>query len=271
MTPPPNRRPGRGGSGNDRGSRGAPDPARAFDPTRIVYGRHPVREALRGQREVLRVHHTEAAARDVADVLDAAGQAGIEVLVSGGFALAELAGTEDHQGLLAEVGPFPYRTVDELVASAEEPLLFCLDQVTDPRNLGAIARVCDAAGGTGLVIPEHRSAEVTAAAVKASAGALEHVMVARCRNLADAIADMKSASMWVYGTAADGDLQYDSVDAAGGIAFVLGAEGAGMRPRVRAACDGLVALPMQGSVSSLNVATVAAVLAFEVGRRRAAR
>jgi 23S rRNA (guanosine2251-2'-O)-methyltransferase len=161
--------------------------------------------------------------------------------------------------------------LDDLLAASEAPFVICLDQVTDPHNLGAIARVCDAAGATGLLIPDRRSATVTGAACKASAGALEHVAVAVCTNLADAIARATSAAagnLWAYGAAADGDVAWCDVDWRGGILLVLGAEGSGIRPRVREACDQLVNLPMAGNVSSLNVATTAAIITYEALRQR---
>ncbi len=148
--------------------------------------------------------------------------------------------------------------------------MLCLDQVTDPHNLGAIARVADAAGATGVLVPEHRSARVTAAAVKASAGALEHVLLARGTNLANELERVKGPSLWAYAATERGTLDWTQVDLADGALLVLGAEGPGIRPRVLGACDEQVRIPMSGSVASLNVATVAAVLAFEAVRQRRA-
>lgn len=246
-----------------------------LDPERTVYGRHPVREASRGRRAVRVLHATQAALDDLADVVPALRESGcrIEVVAAHG-ALSDMVGAGEHQGAVAEVDPFPYMTMDDLLDAArargEAPLVLCLDQVTDPHNLGAIARVADASGATGVLVPEHRSASVTAAAVKASAGALEHVLVARCTNLANEIERVKGASLWAYAATERGTVDWTDVDLADGSLLVLGAEGPGIRPRVLSMCDAEVRIPMAGSVASLNVATVAAVLAFEAVRQRRA-
>lgn len=260
--------------GRRSASRGPQRGARTFppvDPERTVYGSHPVLEALRGCRSVHLVHGTEAALRTLGDQ---AGRAGAALRECSADELTRLAGSPDHQGLVAEVDPFPYCAVADLAAddtpdAEAAPFVLALDQVTDPHNLGAIARVADAAGASGLVIPLHRAAHVTAAVCKASAGAVEHVRIARCTNLADALVQLKSPSVWVYGASERGQVRYDEVDLAGGSVIVLGSEGAGLRPRVRSQCDMLIRVPMAGAVSSLNVSTVAAVIAFEAVRQRA--
>jgi 23S rRNA (guanosine2251-2'-O)-methyltransferase len=265
-------RPPRGrGGGRGRADAGGSQ----LDPERTVYGRHPVREASRGRRRILALHATGSALEDLSDIaakLRADGCPVTQVEDSG--ALAAISGTGDHQGVVAEVEAFPYVGLDELLARSRKagipPLILCLDQVTDPHNLGAIARVADAAGATGILVPEHRSARVTAAAVKASAGALEHVLVARCTNLANEIERVKGANLWSYAATERGTTDWTDADLADGALLVLGAEGPGIRPRVEAACDVHVRIPMAGSVASLNVATVAAVLAFEAVRQRRA-
>jgi 23S rRNA (guanosine2251-2'-O)-methyltransferase len=253
--------------------RGGDEPL--VDPERCVYGRHPVREASRGRRRIRVLHATASALEDLADVVPGLREAGCTIeRVEDNARLRALCGTGDHQGVVAEVDGFPYVSFDELLASArkrdEAPLVLCIDQVTDPHNLGAIARVADAAGATGILIPEHRSARVTAAAVKASAGALEHVLVARCTNLANEIERVKGANLWSYAATERGTTDWTDADLVDGALLVLGAEGPGIRPRVEAACDVHVSIPMAGSVASLNVATVAAVLAFEAVRQRRA-
>jgi 23S rRNA (guanosine2251-2'-O)-methyltransferase len=274
----------KGGSGRGRrtsppqraraaGRVGAEEPL--LDPERMVYGRHPVREAARGRRRVLALHATTSALDDLSDIVPSLRSAGCRIdEIHDPGALRGLAGTGDHQGVVAEVEGFPYVSFDQLLASARRegvpPLVLCLDQVTDPHNLGAIARVADASGATGILVPEHRSARVTAAAVKASAGALEHVLVARCTNLANEIERVKGPNLWSYAATERGTSDWTDVDLADGALLVLGAEGPGIRPRVEAACDVHVRIPMAGSVASLNVATVAAVLAFEAVRQRRA-
>lgn len=266
--------PGAGsGGGGGRGPRRDDGPG--IDPERLVYGRHPVRESARGRRSIKRLHATRNAAEDLDETVSQLRAAGVDVhLVDDPHQLDLLAGTSDHQGVVAEVGTFPYVTLDDLIRAAERagvaPLILCLDQVTDPHNLGAIARVADAAGATGVLVPEHRSARVTGAAVKASAGALEHVLVARCTNLAREIRRVKDANIWAYAASERGTADWTDVDLAGGTLLVLGAEGPGIRPNVLDACDVEVRIPMSGTVASLNVATVSAVLAFEAVRQRRA-
>ena len=138
----------------------------------------------------------------------------------------------------------------------------------DPQNLGAICRTAECAGATGVVIPERRSADVTAAVCKASAGAVEHLPIARVRNLADFLADAKSEHAWCYGADRDGSISYESVDWRGAVILVLGSEGRGLRPRVAAACDALVALPVLGRIESLSVSAAGAVLMYAAARGR---
>ncbi len=227
----------------------------------ILYGRNPIREALRaGRRPVQRVWATRGAAaepwlRDV-DVLEASAEQ-----------IAARAGSEAHQGLCAEVGPYPYADGAELL-ERPDPLLVALDELQDPQNLGAICRTAECVGADGVVIPERRSAEVTPAVCKASAGAVEHLAVARVRNLADFLADAKDAGCWCYGAAADEGAPYLEPDYSGGCVLVIGAEGRGLRPRVAAACDQLVALPLRGHVQSLNASAAAAALLYGILQRR---
>jgi 23S rRNA (guanosine2251-2'-O)-methyltransferase len=176
--------------------------------------------------------------------------------------LERICGSPDHQGVCAEVEPYAYADPDALLV-ADDALVIALDEIQDPHNLGAICRVAEVAGTSGVVIPERRSAEVTAAVCKASAGAVEHLPVARVRNLADWLADAKQTGAWVYGGDPSG-ISYAEPDYRGRVALVLGAEGKGLRPRVAAACDQLVALPVRGNVESLNVSTAAAALVYGI-------
>lgn len=222
----------------------------------IVYGRQPVRELLAaGRRPVERVWATTGAAREFSGAQPVTADE-----------LARMAGTEAHQGVCAQTTGYPYVGAHELLA-AEEPLLVALDEVQDPQNVGAVARTAECAGATGLVLPERRSAEVTPAVCKASAGAVEHLRIARVRNLADFLGQAKAAGLWCYGAAADGR-PYSEVDFGGGLVLVLGAEGRGLRPRVAGACDELVSLPMRGRVASLNVAAAAAALLYGILQMR---
>jgi 23S rRNA (guanosine2251-2'-O)-methyltransferase len=223
----------------------------------MVYGRNAVREALRGPRRVSRVWATRGAVPEgVGDVrvVDAA-------------EIARLCGSDAHQGVCAEVSEFVYVEAAGLLA-APEPLIVVLDEITDPQNFGAVCRSAECAGATGVVIPERRSAEVTPAVCKASAGAVEWLSIARVRNLADFLGEAKDAGCWCYGAAAEGAVAYRSPDYRGSVVLVLGAEGRGLRPRVAKACDALVALPLRGRIGSLNVSAAAAVLLYEILQQR---
>ena len=222
----------------------------------IVYGRQPVRELIdAGRRPVHRVWATAGAARE--PWLE-----GVPVEIVDADAVTRHAGSDAHQGVCGEAGSYPYVDADELLAG-EEPLLVALDEVQDPQNLGAICRTAECAGAVGVVLPQRRSVEVTPAVCKASAGAVEHLAVARVRNLADFLGDAKAAGLWCYGADAAG-VPYDEVDYAGGVVLVLGAEGKGLRPRVAKACDALVALPIRGRIASLNVSAAAAALMYGI-------
>lgn len=228
----------------------------------IIYGRNPVREALRGRRPVQRVWANRGAAREE-------WLAGVEVQAVDDEELERLCGSQDHQGICADAGSYPYADAAQLLVP-DDALVIGLDQVQDPRNLGAVCRVAEAAGAAGLVIPERRSAEVTPVVCKASAGAVEHLAVARVRNLADWLAEAKQAAAWVYGASADG-VPYERPDYRGRVVLVLGSEGRGLRPRVASACDELIALPMRGRVESLNVSAAAAALIYGILQFRAQR
>ena len=210
----------------------------------LVYGRRPVREAIRGPREVLEIWATERALNSEPWLGDVP-----RVHVKPDRELGEAAETRDHQGVIAWCAPYRYAAAHEL-AAIEQPWLACLDQVTDPRNLGAVIRSAEGAGATGVVVPAHGSARVTAVVCRASAGAVEHLPVAVVPNLARYLNEIKRA------------------DLTGGLALVVGAEGKGVRPLVRRACDAAVSIPLAGEVESLNVSVAAALLLYEARRRR---
>jgi len=185
--------------------------------------------------------------------------------------LEALCGSPDHQGVCAQVAPYPYVLAHELL-DAPDAIVLCLDQVQDPHNLGAVCRVAECAGVAGVVVPERRSAAITPAVCKASAGAVEHLRVARVRNVADYLSQAKAAGAWVYGAsgAGAGAVSYTEPDYRGRLVLVLGSEGEGLRPRVASACDALVALPLRGRIESLNVSTAAAALVYGILHLRSA-
>jgi 23S rRNA (guanosine2251-2'-O)-methyltransferase len=230
----------------------------------LVYGRRAVREALRGPRDVLELWATEralAAEPWLQDDEAPRPQPKPERMLS------ETAETRDHQGLVAFCEPYRYADAYEL-ASRPRPLLACLDQVTDPRNLGAVCRAAEGAGATGVVLPANRSARVTPAVCRASAGAVEHLPVAVVTNLARYLAEVKGPDLWVYAAAGEAGTQMWDADLTGGAAIVLGAEGRGLRPLVRRTCDAAIAIPLAGRVESLNVSVAAALLLYEARRQR---
>jgi 23S rRNA (guanosine2251-2'-O)-methyltransferase len=212
----------------------------------VIYGKRPVAEAERGRRKVRRVWRAPE---------------------TSGEELERLCGSPDHQGVVAEVDPYPYADRNALLRREGE-LIVALDQVQDPRNLGAVCRSAELAGAAGVVIPERRAAEVTAATCKASAGAIEHLSIARVRNLADWLEEAKAAGFWIWGADAGADSPPWDADLSGSTVLVLGGEGSGIRPRVASACDGLVALPQRGKIDSLNVSAAATALLFEAVRQR---
>jgi 23S rRNA (guanosine2251-2'-O)-methyltransferase len=224
----------------------------------LVYGRRAVREALRGRREVLELLATERAARDGWER---------KPKIVPEKVLNELVGTRDHQGVVARVEPFRYSDAYELAAE-DDPLLVVLDQVTDPRNLGAVIRSAEGAGATGVILHAHHSARVTPAVARSSAGAVEHLPVAVAPNLARYLNDVKGPRLWVYAADAAG-APMGEMDLSGGLSLVFGAEGKGLRPLVRRACDASVSIPLTGQVESLNVSVAAAVLLYEARRQRA--
>ena len=230
-----------------------------------VYGRRPVREALRGRREVLELWATERAVKAESWLRETA-QPRVQVKLERD--ISEAAGTRDHQGVLAWCEPYKYADAYEL-AARERPLLACLDQVSDPRNLGAVCRSAEGAAATGVVVPSHGSARVTAAVCRASAGAVEHLPVAVVTNLARYLEEIKrNDGLWVAGTARESGTLMWKADLAGSLAFVFGAEGKGLRPLVRRACDLHVSIPQLGQVESLNVSVAAALLLYEARRQR---
>ncbi len=229
----------------------------------LVYGRRPVREAIRGPREVFEVWATERASK-AERWLD---EAGVRVHSKAERELNALAGTPDHQGMVARVEPYRYADAYEL-AVGQSPLLAVLDSVTDPRNVGAVVRSAEGAGASGVVLPAHNSARVTPAVARASAGAVEHVPVAVVKNLARYLGEIKSAQLWTWAAAGDAETAMWEADLSGGVAFVLGAEGKGLRPLVRRTCDDAVSIPLLGDVESLNVSVAAALLLYEARRQR---
>lgn len=257
--------------------RGAPDGRRAPGgrraEQRVVHGIHPVRELLRAGRRLHEVVLAEARADGrseagpVAEIARLAADAGVPVRTVRSDELERLAPGAVHQGVVALAPPFPLVDIDRLLAHAEEsgrpPLLVAVDGVTDPHNLGSIARSAEAVGAHGLVLPDRRSAPVTPVVEKAAAGALAHLPVAGVTNLVRALAELAKAGVWSLGLDGEADTQLAGHPLASGAAvLVVGAEGSGLSRLVRERCDALVRLPMHGHVGSLNASVAAGVALY---------
>ena len=221
----------------------------------IIYGRNAVAEALRGKRRVRRIWAVKG------------DWEGAPVTQASPADITARCGSDAHQGVCADVEEYRYTDGAALLARPD-PFLVALDEVTDPQNLGAICRTAECTGATGVILPERRSAEVTAAVCKASAGAVEHLRIAIVPNLADWLLEIRRPGLWTYAADAGASLDYTAADLADGSVIVIGAEGKGVRPRVRDACDAVMGIPLQGRIESLNAGTAAAILAFEAARQR---
>ena len=231
----------------------------------IVYGRNAVKESLRGRRasSVGEILVSESLAREP-------WLGSRKVRMSSAEAIERACGSREHQGICAELAGYPYVSTAELLIG-EAPLIVALDEVQDPQNVGAICRTAECVGASGLVICERRAAEVTPAVCRASAGAVEHLRIARARNLADFLLAARAAGCWCYGAAASAQAtDYTQPDYSGGVVIVFGAEGRGLRRRVADSCDALVALPLRGQIASLNVNAAAGALLYAVLQKRGA-
>jgi 23S rRNA (guanosine2251-2'-O)-methyltransferase len=240
----------------------------------LVYGIHPVLEALRAGR-VRQVRVSDRSGDRVSDVLKAAADAGVEVRRVPAADLDRAAGVgvrHRHQGVVADLRAASTGSVEDLVTQAMAvPLIIVLDGVEDPHNLGAILRTADAAGADGVVRQSRHAAPLGGATAKASAGAIAHVKIADVVNIARALEALKDAGVWTVGLAGDAPKPYDSIDYSLPTAIVLGAEGTGLRRLVRERCDWLVSIPMHGRVQSLNVSVAAGIALFEALRQRRTR
>lgn len=242
----------------------------------MIYGRQPVFEALRaGRREVRRVlmaRNVRTAAEVIGQILKQVERKGLPLDSFSIPELDRLCHGGNHQGVAAEVGEYPYVELDALAEpgpSSEPPLLLLLDHVQDPQNLGSMLRTADAAGVTGVVIPRERATEVTAAVVRASSGAAEHVRVSRVPNLHQAMRHLKEHGVRMAGLEGAPDSRlYTEADLAGALGLVVGSEGQGLSRLIADTCDVLLRIPMRGRVASLNAAVAAAVALYEVRRQR---
>jgi 23S rRNA (guanosine2251-2'-O)-methyltransferase len=237
----------------------------------ILYGRNPVLEALRSGRPARKLVVAEGVRHDarMGEIVELAQLGGILIETAARNRLDDIAHTEHHQGVAGYFHARAPGRLDVMLKQARSPaLLLALDGIQDPQNLGAIARTAEATAVDGMVMARHRSAAVTPAAAKASAGATEHLPVAVVPNLVNALEEMAAAGLWRVGLDAHAEQRYDRFDFTQPVALVVGAEGRGLRQLTRRYCDALVSIPMLGRVGSLNAGAAAAVLLYEVQRQR---
>jgi 23S rRNA (guanosine2251-2'-O)-methyltransferase len=238
-----------------------------------VWGRNPVRALLRGdRRRADEIAVLAGAHGPLAELVSLARQAGVKVSYRTREQLTAIAGTPEHQGVVARVAAAEYVDLEDLLAipaQRGEPAFFlALDQVQDPRNLGALLRTADGFGVHGVVVPKHHSVGLTDAAARTAMGAVEYVSVARETNMVTALGKLKESGVWIYGSVPSSGQAPWSVDLRGPLCLVLGSEGEGLRPLVARTCDVLLSIPMAGRVASLNVGAAGAALCYEVARQR---
>ena len=239
----------------------------------IVEGRNAVIEALRAGRAIDKIFIAKGDVdKTLGHIASKARDKGIVVVECDRKKLDFMSQTHAHQGVIALAGVREYCQISDILALAEQrqepPFVIVCDEISDPHNLGAIIRSAECAGAHGVIIPKRRSAGLTAIVDKSSAGAAEHMAIARVPNIPAAIKELKDRGLWVYGTAADGQSDLWHTDFTGSVALVIGSEGDGMGRLVRESCDFIVSLPMKGQVSSLNASAAAAIVMYEVLRQR---
>ena len=241
----------------------------------LLYGLHAIREALRAGARPLQRLLVQRTDRQYAEIVQQAKTQRIPVHIEPPAALDRLVPSGKHQGVIAFVAAKSYNSTEEILELArhrdEPPFLVILDGVEDPHNLGAVLRTAEAAGVHGVFIPERRAAGLTSVVAKVSAGALDHMLVARVGNISRLIENLKETGVWVYGVEPSAPTRLTGIDMTGPIALVLGGEGEGIRPGVLKECDGRISIPMKGKVESLNVSAAVAVTLFEAVRQRSVK
>jgi 23S rRNA (guanosine2251-2'-O)-methyltransferase len=237
-----------------------------------IIGKNPVMEAIRSERDINKILIAESSQRgQMQQLIQLAKEANVIVQFVPKKKIDQIS-DENHQGVLAYIAAYQYAEMDDLFAAAEKknepPFFLLLDEIEDPHNLGSIMRTADAVGAHGIIIPKRRAVGLTATVAKASTGAIEHIPVVRVTNMARTIDELKERGIWIAGTDASGKQDYRQFDGTLPLGLVIGSEGKGMGRLVRDKCDFLINLPMAGKVTSLNASVAAAILMYEVYRRR---
>lgn len=236
-----------------------------------IAGRNPVLEVLKSQREIEKIYVLKGDLKgSIKKIIGIAKERNIVIQEVDKNKLDTLAKGVAHQGVVALISSYEYARLDDILDRAKEkdqpPFIVILDGIEDPHNLGAIIRTAECAGVHGIIIPKRRSAQVNETVYKASAGAVEHVLVAKVNNINNAIDELKDKGLWIYGADMDGSL-YFNTSLKGAVALVIGNEGKGISRLTKEKCDGLVKIPMVGKISSLNASNAAAILMYEVVRQ----
>jgi 23S rRNA (guanosine2251-2'-O)-methyltransferase len=239
----------------------------------IIVGKNPVIEALKSGRDINKILIAEGSqGGQMQQVIGLAKSSGVFLQFVPKKKLDQLAEGQAHQGVAAQVAAYQYAELDDLFQAAEKrneaPFFLLLDEIEDPHNLGSIMRTADAVGAHGIIIPKRRAVGLTATVAKASTGAIEHIPVVRVTNMARTIDELKEQGVWIAGTDASGDQDYRQFDGTLPLGLVIGSEGKGMGRLIRDKCDFLIQLPMSGHVTSLNASVAAALLMYEVYRKR---
>ncbi len=238
----------------------------------IIFGRGPVLEALKNSHPIEKIIIKSGPyAKSLIPIIDMAKKNNIIIQQADGARLDKMAEGENHQGVIAMVSPYKYKTVEDILKNAEDkgesPFVIICDKITDPHNLGAIIRTANCVGAHGVIIPKHESAGVNSVVMKTSVGAVEYTPVAKVTNLASTIDELKDKGFWVTCADMDGQPMYD-IDLKGSIAIVVGSEGKGVSRLVREKCDFIASIPMYGEINSLNASVAAGVLMYEALRQR---
>ncbi len=240
----------------------------------LVYGKHSVLSLLNSDRQINRIWVTPKMHYDPRfySLLTAAKAKGTIIDEVEMLRLSQITENANHQGIAAQVSPYVYTELEDLITQAksqkEAPVIVILDGINDPQNLGAIIRSTEALGAQGVIIPQRRAAGITSAVVKAAAGALEHLPVTRVVNLSRALEQLKEAGFWIYGTVSDHGKSIQTIDSKGPIGIVIGSEGKGLSLLTQRYCDVLVSIPLLGKTPSLNASVAAAIALYEVERQR---
>ncbi|QSZ27176.1 23S rRNA (guanosine(2251)-2'-O)-methyltransferase RlmB [Aceticella autotrophica] len=242
------------------------------DSKNVIFGRNPVVEAIKGNREIEKLYVSKTAGGNIAKIIKMARDRNIIVSTADSNTLDKLSDGKNHQGVVAVCSVYKYCEIDDILSFAkaknEKPFLLLLDGITDTHNLGAIIRTAEAFGVHGIIIPRRRAAGVNSTVVKTSAGATEYVKIAKVSNINIAIKKLKEEGIWIVGSSIDSKTDFDKADYTLPIAIVIGSEGEGMAELTQKNCDFIVKIPMTGRINSLNASVAASLMMFEVVRQR---